>query len=309
MRHRLIQLFSTTAFAAALSFGITRAATDCPDCQVSDAKRAEYDALLILTPAQKKKTELRHVPYGLPLAAANATGEHLLHQSDYLTWYDDNLRVPLWVAYKLTKKNVAKERDRLNCFRRDPRLSDNAAAECADYKEPIFDQGHLAPNDDFEQSEAAMINTFPYSNMTPQFSNFNQITWKRLEATVRMWVQKRGDLFVITGAVFDRDGDNTRDADSAASRVAPRNRVAIPTHFYKIIFKKRFIGPSDSIAIFLPHDNDKHLGDTWFVYMADHITTIRDISRRTGIDFLPGLSGSKRTEFENHKADGLWPRE
>lgn len=33
--------------------------------------------------------------YGLPVAAANATHEHLLHQKDYLTWYDDDLRVPL----------------------------------------------------------------------------------------------------------------------------------------------------------------------------------------------------------------------
>ena len=285
------------------------AALECPDCEVSDAKRAQCDRALVLTPAQRTASETKHVAYGMPRAAANATSEHLLHQRDYLTWYDDDLRVPLWVAYKLSRANVNTERDRLNCFRRDPRLPDDAAAECLDYNEPAYDQGHLAPNSDFQQSELAMINTYPYSNMTPQHKEFNEHTWSRLESWVRIWTQKRGDLFVITGAVFDQNNDHVRDDDNAARRVPPRNRVAIPTHFYKIIFKKKALGASDSIAILLPHDNAKHTGDAWIDYMTAHITTIGEIQRVTGVDFLPGVTGSKRTALENFKAPTLWAKE
>ncbi len=80
------------------------------------------------------------------------------------------------------------------------------------------------------------------------------------------------------------------------------SRVAIPTHFYKIIFKKKALGASDSIAILLPHDNAKHTGDAWIDYMTAHITTIGEIERMTGIDFLPGVTSVKRTALENFKA-------
>jgi hypothetical protein len=42
---------------------------------------------------------------------------------------------------------------------------------------------------------------------------------------------------------------------------------------------------------------------------AQHITTIGEIQRRTGIDFLPGLAGTKRAEIENFKAPSLWPKD
>lgn len=43
--------------------------------------------------------------------------------------------------------------------------------------------------------------------------------------------------------------------------------------------------------------------------MSAHITTIGEIERVTGIDFLPGVTGSKRTQMENFKAAALWPKE
>lgn len=286
------------------------AALDCPGCDVSAQARAKYDAALSLTENQKKYAASRHVAYGLPKPPPTATREYLLHQRDYLTWYDDDLRVPLWVAYKLTQKNVARTRERLECFRRDPRFFDaGVAAECLDYREPVYDQGHLAPNSDFEQSEEAMINTYVYSNITPQLAGFNQVTWRRLETLVRMWAQKHGDLYVITGAVYDRNNDGIRDADSSAQRVPPRHRVAVATHFYKIIFKKKFFGPSDSIAIMLPHDNVRHLGNAWTDYVTRRITTIAEIERVTGNNFLPKVTGAKRTAMAHHKAQALWEKE
>jgi DNA/RNA endonuclease G (NUC1) len=304
-----IKRITTYLTAVLVPFAIVRAAEHCPDCEVSDAKRAQYDALLTLSASQKQTAEARHVAYGVPVTAGAPVHEHILHQKDYVTWYDDELRVPLWVAYRITRSNVSTVRERLDCFRRDPRLSNDAAAECNDYFEPTFDQGHLAPNADFKRTESMMINTYIYSNMTPQHKNFNEHTWERLESLVRMWTQKRGDLFVITGAVFDQNDDHVRDADNLAQRVPPRNRVAIPTHFYKIIIQRRLLGAADSIAILLPHDNAKHTGEAWVPYITDHITTIGEIERVTGINFLPGLSATKRAAMENFRAPALWAKE
>jgi hypothetical protein len=40
-----------------------------------------------------------------------------------------------------------------------------------------------------------------------------------------------------------------------------------------------------------------------------HLTTIGEIQRVTGIDFLPGVTGTKRTDMEKLRAPALWPKE
>ena len=96
---------------------------------------------------------------------------------------------------------------------------------------------------------------------------------------------------------------------SQAKRVPPGNRVARPTHFYKIIFNKKTFSADESIAILLPHENTKHNGDAWVTYVTCKITTIAEIEKVTEINFLPGLSAAKRTALENFKAPALWPKE
>jgi hypothetical protein len=68
-------------------------------------------------------------------------------------------------------------------------------------------------------------------------------------------------------------------------------------------------GPSDSIAILLPHENGKHTGTNWTPWMVSHITSIGAVEKLTGINFLPGVTGSKRAEMENYKAAHLWDKE
>ena len=42
---------------------------------------------------------------------------------------------------------------------------------------------------------------------------------------------------------------------------------------------------------------------------ASHNTNNARIEKVTGINFLPGVSGSKREEMENYKAQHLWGKE
>lgn len=290
----------------AVSLATRAAAAERCDCdsEVRDSIDA-YNALLTFTTSQKTSLERKHFVWGRPVPPSNATGERLLHVKDYLIWHDDDLRGPLWVAYKLTKSNLNANRERLECFRKDLRLSDDAAGTCADYDEETFDRGHMVPNSDMERSESAMLNTYFFSNMTPQYSNFNRGIWQRLEGMVRDWVRTKGTLYVITGAVFDKDADGMRDSDSSANRVSPLNRVAVPTHYYKIIVKKR-TGTSEAIAILLPHNNDKQANGQYRAYLAAHIKTIDEIESLTGIDFFSALDPAKQAVLEGSAASALW---
>jgi DNA/RNA endonuclease G (NUC1) len=291
-------------FAASLGFGAF--AADRCDCDAEVRPQIDsYDALLNLSSAKKKSLEKTHFAYGKPIAPAGATAEHLLHVAEYLIWHDDDLKGPLWVSYKLTRANLTTQRERLECFRRDPRLSTNEGGTCADYDEPRFDRGHMIPNSDLERSESAMLNSYLFSNMTPQYSNFNRGIWQRLEGMVRDWVRERGTLTIITGAVFDKDNNQARDADADADRVAPLNRVAIPTHYYKIVVKKKSGGP-DAIAILLPHNNSKQSNGQYRAYLTQHIITIDEIEAMTGIDFFPALATNREAVMESSRAAALW---
>ena len=280
---------------------------DCP--KVIHDNIAHFNTLLTLTAPQQKKAASRHFPFGRPAAATAHPHERLLPQTDYLIWYDDDLRDPLWVSYRLTKTDLLAKLTRTNCFRADPRLPAAAASTCDDYDEHTFDRGHLCPNADMERSIEAMINTYLFSNMTPQFSNFNRGIWETLESHTRVWAKTKGELFVISGAIFDKNGDGQRDADTLPDRVKPLRRVAIPTHFYKILIHKRTFGGDEVLAFLLPHnDVDQPGGAAGDAYLAQHLVRIKDIAARAGgVNFFPKAVPTRRTFLENTQPQSLWP--
>jgi DNA/RNA endonuclease G (NUC1) len=276
-------------------------------CEVSDAKEQEYNDLLVLDDIQKSDSESVHLPWGVPVSNASASNEHLLHQVDYIIGYDDDLRIPIWVASRLTTADVTVERPRTECFRRDPRLSDDAAAFCADYNEPVYDQGHMVPNADMTRTEPAMINTYIYTNITPQHDKFNRGIWAYLEAYARALTKVKGEVYIISGSIFDKDGNAQRDEDIDADRVAPSLRVGIPTHFYKIILYERSNGFIDTLTFLLPHTDVKITGtikkDN---YLREHLTTIDSIEAVSGLDLFEALPNHKETAVEAFQATELW---
>jgi len=294
-------LAATIVLSLWLPFGIAQV---CPNCQVSQQTVSNADALLNLTDVEKADAEARHLLGGRPIPPSSATNEHMIHHHEWITWYDDDLRAPLWVAYELTKADASAQLTRKNCFRRDPRLSDEAASVCEDYEEDIFDRGHMIPSADLNRGRLPQTNSFIFSNMVPQHDLFNRGIWARLESKVRAWAKVADGVYVVTGAIFDKDENGQRDADADADLMTPTNRVAIPTHFYKIILHVRPSGFIDTISFILPH-LDESVGSTK-PYLFDHIATIDEIEAVTGIDFFPELPDQRETAVEAFRSPGLW---
>jgi len=282
-------------------------------CEVSRPKQQQYDRLLQLTTKQKNTALHAHLPFGIPVPRSGATNEPVLVQRDYVIGYDDMLRIPIWTGHRLRSVDLASQRERLECFRRDPRIRDaGSAAFCADYDEPIFDRGHMVPNSDMERSEAAMINTYMFTNMTPQHCAFNRGIWQALEALVRHWAKESETLFVITGSVFDANSDGLRDPPANATRIKARNgasRVAVPTHFYKALFRLGTDGVPDPMVIMLPNVNRKVPESQGRHYLEQHLMSVAEIETVTGLDLLPatGLPPAQLRRVKNSKVASLWP--
>ena len=145
--------------------------------------------------------------------------------------------------------------------------------------------------------------------MAPQLSNFNQKIWRTLEAQVNGWASKKGDIIVITGAIFDHDGDSAPGVDADTERSDGDARIAIASERYKIVLHERANGFVEAISIVLPHNNQSVTGDARFPFLTDHIETISEIEERTGTDFLPALTADnpmKARAIKRSRAEGLW---
>jgi len=283
------------------------------DCGISRSQRAAYNALLELTESEVAATDELHLPWGIPTVPVGATNEVPLHQENYVMNYDGDLRVATWAAYRLRGKDVAagEEIQRKQCFRRDPRVTDDLASFCDDYEQEganEYDRGHIVPDKDMAHCQVGQLNTYIFSNMAPQHWRFNRGIWKRLETYVRRWAKARGTVYVVTGLVFDQDGDNQRDADSDAERLESEDgdsRVAIPTHFFKIVLHEDTDdGSIESLAILLPHDSEPHTGDAGYDYLESNLTSIDAIEGVAGVNFFNDLPNE--TVVEEQEATELW---
>ena len=218
--------------------------------------------------------------------------------------HDPDLRTTIWVSYRLDGDDIenASGKDRINCFRSDPRLDDDIAAKLSDYDEPIFDRGHMTNDADLKDDLIEQVNSYVLSNMSPQHCRFNRGIWLSLEQLTRIWANnnKYGAIYVTSGAVFDRDGNVGRDADNAATRMHSRNnkeRVAVPSHYYKVIMRQEETGWK-SIAFLLPHTNTNH-GASWSDVkqdVIDSIVSISEIEELASLRLHPALNRGELTE-------------
>jgi endonuclease G len=174
---------------------------------------------------------------------------------------------PIYVAQRLNKEMVGPKITRGTRFFADARLPRAERAELDDYKNSGFDRGHMAPAGDMDTS-ASMAQSFSLANMVPQSSTNNRTSWAGIEKATRKYVMRAaGDVYVITGPVF---GPNP-------PTIGP-NQVWIPQHLFKLVYDP---ATKRAWAYWLANTDDAR---------AEKPISYAELVRRTGINFLPGLS-------------------
>jgi endonuclease G, mitochondrial len=95
--------------------------------------------------------------------------------------YDQNLEQPLWLEYTIKCPNGNTPRHGMNFWKpKDIHTSDDE-----DYKNNIYDKGHLAPAASFSCNKTMLYNTFTYLNSALQHEGLNRGQWSKLEAFER----------------------------------------------------------------------------------------------------------------------------
>ena len=269
---KLQNVVSLAVLALFFVFSTHPATSEARNCTKSERDAADAKLKTIQDDKGLSAKLLRlHMPHGIHKGTHaiqdGPDNEDVLVQGGYILRHDKDLRTGLWVSYKLTDKDIAnaydadgKKKDRVNCFRPDPRIKESETAIKSDYDEPIFDQGHLANDADIKDDLTEQINTYVLSNMSPQYCRFNRGIWLSLEELGREWAKKYKTVYITSGAIFDFNKRDARDRDESAGRMGSRNqkaRVAIPSAYYKI-FLRQDGKQWHSIAFLLEHNNAKN---------------------------------------------------
>lgn len=213
----------------------------------------------------------------------------ILCRKGYLLAHSPENKTPFWVIEHLTAEKAASDLvPRYNRFKPDPDLKKGERAELADYKGSGYDRGHMAPAADMKWDQQAMVECFYLSNMVPQVGKgMNQGIWKDLEEYVRRWAIDRSEVYIFTGPVYE----------GGVEKTIGTNKVAVPSHLYKIIYDPY---KAEAIAFIMPNEKLDSKD------MPNYIATIRDVESKTGLDFLSNLDREVQDVIENRKAERLW---
>jgi len=118
----------------------------------------------------------------------------IIRHRGYTLSYNSKFKQANWVAYLLTREETVKRFQRGEFFAPDPLLPGTDFS--IDYQKSGYDRGHLAPAADMGYSMETMVQSFFYSNMSPQLPRFNRGVWKKLEMQVRNWAVEYDSLYV-----------------------------------------------------------------------------------------------------------------
>ncbi len=221
--------------------------------------------------------------YGLPTPQGA-----LLCRTGFALAHDDTKKAPLWVAQRMTPDRLVQRVARKDRFIPDPDLPKGKRAELDDYRGSGYDRGHMAPAADMRWSAQAMEESFYLSNMAPQVGpGMNRGIWATIEEAIRRWVSTRGELFIYTGPIYET---------TSPARIGP-NQVAVPTHFYKVVFDPVRVDTIAFVVPNAPHPNRR---------IEEFITSVRDIEVRTGLNFLNRINPAVQALIEEAVAAGLW---
>lgn len=224
---------------------------------------------------------------------------------NYSLGWDSSCKVAQWIAYPLcpfyTKKNVS----RTDEWGYDPYIPVSEQADLFKSYSGNYDRGHQIPSADRLVSREANVQTFYFSNMTPQMGSFNQTVWGNVEGTVRGWSSNADTLYVVTGCVVSPNASTTTDASG--------KRCPIPSAYYKAVLRYSKsstvgVGGYSAIGIYLDHKS----------YNANQsltksmVMSISQLEKKLGyelyvnLDDKIGAEGAKRVKSEDPTSVKLW---
>lgn len=197
---------------------------------------------LFWLPIDKEFTSVHFTQNDLPIQATSSifskyfpTTTPIFEKEGFFLAYNGQTRNAHWVYHKLTSDILEKKTSREDCdFKEELLLPDHIRATKNDYVSSGYDRGHLCAAADC-LTQKAVEDSFSLTNVAPQAPAFNRGYWKKIEHHARELTKQYRAVHVFTGPLYlskkDRDGKRY-----VKYEVIGKHEVAVPTHFFMLIF-------------------------------------------------------------------------
>jgi endonuclease G len=216
----------------------------------------------------------------IPYRLEDSESEIIEHMS-YTLSYNNDYRVPNWVAYELLETEVLTGyRSREDEFTPDPLVKGRQAYD-RDYVGSGYDRGHMAPAADMRWSSQTMKECFYLSNVCPQNHNLNSGAWNDLEKQVRYEARYYKSVWVVCGPIFKYN--NPKHIGS--------NHVAVPDSFFKALLARRKDGSYASIGFIFPNRACER-------NLTHYAMTVDELEAELGMDLFHNLETRAQDKAE-----------
>jgi endonuclease G len=240
---------------------------------VSLLRIAALAVLLMAYTSQTQAAELRIAQclYGCPVGSS--AENHLILRPIYALSYNTRNKVADWAAYRVTPGSIGIASSLSRVAVADDFVEETlSAADFINAEEAGLIHARLVPLVNF--AGTPYWNEVNYmSNAVARSRNLSQGAWYGLEWSIRNWVNRENEVYVLTGPVF-------RETPVVASlQIQDQHRV--PDAFFKIVVS------TDNRATAFIFDQ----GLPVHVHHCDNRASIDEIEKATGLEFFPENPG------------------
>ncbi len=236
---------------------------------------------------------------------------------NYAIEWNNSMRHSAWVAFSFDAVTCQDNVSRTDEWGIDPLLPEGMCPDEDDHRGDGFDKGHLVASEDRVYSREANVQTFYYSNLSPQLNGFNSGFWLGLEERVRNWgrscadgtydkvyVAKGGTLnSLLTGFTGTPVSGGTPTTDEAGFTI---HGLACPKYYFMAVLAEKG-DVLRAIGFIAEHDGDLP-SEPSAADLKSCAVSIDRLEEITGLDFFCNLPDVIEDEVESAclEADWIW---
>lgn len=198
------------------------------------------------------------------------TPEQILYRNGYTVSYNNENKIPNWVAWHLTAEHTTGPYRRPGSAWHEDEEVPYPRATILDYRDCGWTRGHMCPAGDNKWDQNAMYDTFLLTNCCPQDGNLNSGDWNQIEMACRRWAEKWGDIYIVCGPILFRQEHET---------IGP-NKIVVPEAFFKVVLCLN--GKPKGIGFIRRNTDTSRRNDLY-------VNSINEVERITGMTFFPNL--------------------
>ena len=227
--------------------------------------------------------------------------DYLLIKRQYALSYNSSKGTANWVSWQLNASWLGAV-DRCKGFSPDPTLPAGFKKVLpTDYTGSGFSRGHMTRSGDRTANETDNCATFYMTNIVPQTQENNEGPWLELENLSRELAIAGKELYIISGPL----GVGGTGLKGPKTKIGTTD-VTVPASLWKIVVvldqpEKRLKGMTKNtrvIAVNMPNS----LGIKNKSY-KEYLTTVDELERLTGYDFLSDVPKEIQDAIESRKDD------